>query len=123
MNEKKRKDGPDVSNIGQDVAGEYKLGRLLPPIGATYPDLSKYRTYVDHFDLTDAQKDDLLLTVWRIMQSFVDRAFGDDSTQQARRSGQRLGPVRPIIDLLSESESTKDEKDLAGDFRRNAERR
>lgn len=119
MNQKKRKDGQSVNGVGQDVVGEYtKSVRLLPPVGMTYPDLSKYRPYVDHFDLTDAQKDDLLLTVWRIMQSFVDRAFGDDSVQQARRTSQRMGPVRPVIDLLPEDESREDEQNLSGDFKR-----
>lgn len=45
------------------------------------PDIEKYRPYVDGFDLTEDQKVELIHTVWHIMESFVDRAFGMDSTQ------------------------------------------
>ena len=47
------------------------------------PDIEKYRRYVDHFDISEEKKIDLIHTVWRMMQSFVDRAFGIDSTQYA----------------------------------------
>jgi hypothetical protein len=46
------------------------------------PDLEKYRPYVDGFDLTEAQKVELIHTLWAIMESFVDRAFGLPSGQQ-----------------------------------------
>lgn len=42
------------------------------------PDYEKYRPYVAHFDLSDAEKDELIHSVWLIMESFVDRAFGID---------------------------------------------
>lgn len=45
------------------------------------PDTEKYRAYVDGFDLTEERKIELIHTVWRIMQSFADRAFGDDPVQ------------------------------------------
>ncbi|MEX0957589.1 MAG: hypothetical protein WDZ83_20535 [Rhizobiaceae bacterium] len=44
-------------------------------------DLDKYRHHVDRFDLPEEQKKELLKAVWRIMQNFVDRAFGDDPVQ------------------------------------------
>lgn len=40
-----------------------------------------YRQYVDHYDLTEDQKIELLRQVWTIMESFVDRAFGSSSEQ------------------------------------------
>ncbi|PWE55008.1 hypothetical protein DEM27_16255 [Metarhizobium album] len=46
-------------------------------------DLEKYRRHVAHFDLPEHEKTELLRTVWNIMQSFVDRAFGEDSVQLA----------------------------------------
>ena len=46
------------------------------------PDFEKYRPLLDDFDLSRAQKDDLLNAMWLIMSSFVDRAFGDDPVQQ-----------------------------------------
>lgn len=50
-------------------------------------DLSRYRRHVDHLDLSDDGKDCLLRAVWQITGSFVDRAFGDDSTQLCRKDG------------------------------------
>jgi hypothetical protein len=49
--------------------------------------VARYRRHVDHFDLSETQKAELLLTVWQIMGSFVDRAFGDDAVQLARKDG------------------------------------
>lgn len=41
----------------------------------------QYRKHVDHFDLTDMEKDELIHTVHTIMESFADRAFGVDPAQ------------------------------------------
>ena len=43
---------------------------------------AKYLPHLDRFDLSEHQKVELLRAVWQIMQSFVDRAFGDDPVQQ-----------------------------------------
>lgn len=47
------------------------------------PDIEKYRPFVERFDLDEAQKEELIHTVWVIMESFVDRAFGLDPVQQS----------------------------------------
>ena len=39
-------------------------------------DITPYRKFVDGFDLTEEQKVELIHTVWNMMESFVDRAFG-----------------------------------------------
>jgi hypothetical protein len=57
------------------------------------PDIEKYRKYVDQFDLPENHKMELIHIVWRIMESFVDRAFGDDPVQhclelKAEKDGQ-----------------------------------
>lgn len=39
-------------------------------------DITPYRKYVDHFDLTEAQKVEFIHTMWNIMESFADMAFG-----------------------------------------------
>ena len=49
------------------------------------PDLDRYRSYVAHLDMPEAAKDAMMLAVYRMMQSFVDRAFGDDPVQQCGR--------------------------------------
>ncbi|MFQ5443813.1 MAG: hypothetical protein ACE5EK_04265 [Nitrospinales bacterium] len=45
-------------------------------------DLNKYRKYVDDFDLTEEEKTELIQTVFSIMESFVDQAFGLHPVQQ-----------------------------------------
>ena len=45
-------------------------------------DLDKYRPYVDGFDLSEAQKDELIHTLWTIMEAFADQAFGLHPAQQ-----------------------------------------
>lgn len=41
-------------------------------------DAAKYRAEVDLFDITEAQKQELLLTLWSIMRSFVEFGFTVD---------------------------------------------
>ncbi len=45
------------------------------------PDPEQYRKHVQHFDLTDMEQDELIHTVYTIMESFADRAFGVDPAQ------------------------------------------
>ena len=40
------------------------------------PDLQKYRPFVNDFDMSDEQKDELIMIVWNMMGNFVDQAFG-----------------------------------------------
>jgi len=127
MNEKKRKDRQSVDGVAGIENGTITgfEGRT-PSSGYAGPDLDKYRRHVEHFDLSDAQKTDLLLAVWRIMQSFVDRAFGDDPVQQVTQSRERAahrGPMRPVIDLQPVDESRDDDADgdLSGAFARHAD--
>jgi len=40
------------------------------------PNLEEYRPFTDGFDMTDEQKDELILTVWTILSRFVDESFG-----------------------------------------------
>jgi uncharacterized protein (UPF0335 family) len=47
------------------------------------PDIEKYRQYIDKFDLSESEKIELIQTLWKIMESFVDRAFDVDSTSVA----------------------------------------
>ncbi len=50
------------------------------------PELEKYRHHLDEFDLTEEQKDELLVTLWQIMTQFVDLGFGRDATTLALKS-------------------------------------
>lgn len=64
-----------------NLTGLPKGSAVLPASDAP---LTKYRAHVAHLDMTEKAKDELLNAVWRIMRSFVDRAFGDDPAQIAR---------------------------------------
>ena len=62
------------------------------------PDIDAYRKYVDHFDIPEEQKIEFIHTIWRIMESFVDRAFGEDSAQvsmalKAEKDGRESRPM------------------------------
>lgn len=46
------------------------------------PDIQKYRKFVDHLDLSEEEKIELIHTVWGIMEAFVDQAFGLHPSQQ-----------------------------------------
>lgn len=53
------------------------------------PDMDKYLPMVEDYDLPDAEKRELILAVWSIMEAFVDRAFGMDPTTIALDSPQQ----------------------------------
>lgn len=80
----------------------------LPPF-----DPAEYQEYVEEFDLTDDQKNELLATLWHIMASFVDLGFGVSS----------LHHVLPALAQISsncesheieENNTTENFKDAAG---------
>jgi len=50
---------------------------------ASQEDLSEYLAFLDDTNLSEAQKFELLQTLWSIMSAFVDLAFGTDPVQQA----------------------------------------
>ena len=50
-------------------------------------DLSSYLVYLEGSDLSEAQKIDLIRTVWSVMESFIDSAFGIHPEQQALIAG------------------------------------
>lgn len=46
--------------------------------------IADYRVYLEGFDIHDSQKDDLIHILFRWAESFIDRAFGEDSVQVAQ---------------------------------------
>lgn len=48
-------------------------------------DTQKYRHHVDKFDMPEDRKIALMESVWRIMESFVDRAYGVHPLQLCRQ--------------------------------------
>jgi Family of unknown function (DUF6998) len=55
--------------------------------GALQLDLEKYRGHLKGLDLSDEAKDEVLRTLWSIMQEFVDVAMGDNSVRRVFTSG------------------------------------
>ena len=59
-------------------------------------DATRYHSFVEGFDLSDARKAELICIVWTMMQSFVDRAFGDAPEQICLgKSRERLTATAP----------------------------
>lgn len=58
-----------------------------PPIAMREHSLSfdyeRYAKHLDHSDLSDAQKRDMLEALWHIVVGFVELGFGDHPIQQA----------------------------------------
>lgn len=87
--------------------------------------LEKYRRHVDHLDMAEDRKTELLLSLYTIMRSFVDRAFGDDPAQQCRKHVDETQAkdetgIPPVIHFASDP-TDPDNKDLSATFQRNAE--
>ena len=40
------------------------------------PDLQEFRPYMDGFNMTDEEKDEVTMALWKIAQHFVDQALG-----------------------------------------------
>lgn len=66
-------------------------------------DMNKYWKYVDEFDLTEKQKVELLQSVWSIMESFVDTAFGLHPAQNSRDKALEKDLQSPIMDVKSDT--------------------
>lgn len=49
------------------------------------PELEQYRAYTKNFDISDEEKDELIMAVWVIMGEFVDLAFGVHPVQLAKK--------------------------------------
>lgn len=48
-------------------------------------DIEKYKHHVEKLDMNKAHKEELMQTVWGIMESSVDQAFAEESEQQYRQ--------------------------------------
>jgi hypothetical protein len=58
--------------------------------------LREYLVHLDHTQLSEAQKLEVLQALWSIMSTLVDLAFGTDPVQQALSDRVRPGPLNPI---------------------------
>jgi hypothetical protein len=67
--------------------GEGKSSSAAVAARALAFDPERYRHHVAHLDMSEEAQIELLAVVHRIMESFVDRAFGHDAAQLARIAG------------------------------------
>jgi hypothetical protein len=72
-------------------------------------DLEKYRPLLARLNMPEAREDELIHIVYRIVESFVDRAFGLDSTQLARAVAIRKSSENRRIPARIEAYSINDE--------------
>jgi hypothetical protein len=99
----------DIGNIETSVAAG------LLPSGL---DLSKYRSHLAHMHLSADREADILVAIWRMMGSFVDRAFGDDPVQHV--DGSRVKDARRIPPVVKSDKPRNSKSVLSSAFRKPA---
>ena len=77
MDKKDREASAHLSNLFRDV-GVHKS----PESEAIGLDVEKYRHFLEECELSEAQKEQFLETLWLIIVSFVDLGFGVHPLQQ-----------------------------------------
>ncbi|MER2536510.1 MAG: hypothetical protein ABTQ31_15260 [Rhizobiaceae bacterium] len=84
--------------------------------------LEKYLVHIAHLDMALSMKIELIRVVGGMMQSFVDRAFGDDPVQQAMLDGddENKTDAPGVSDVVNSRRSSDSENSLTNYFRRNA---
>lgn len=65
-------------------------------------DIEKYRQYVAGFDLSPQEQAELIRNVWKVLESFVDQAYGRHPIQHCRQNLQISDLQNPIGRLESE---------------------
>jgi len=70
-----------MKDKNENVAGTISQGGNTGPPSITI-DYDLYLHHLEHSDLSDAQKKELLDTLWNIIVSFVDMGFGVHPLQQ-----------------------------------------
>lgn len=88
-------------------------------------DPDRYLSHLAHLNLPVERKRELVATVGQIMRSFVDRAFGDDAAQLARKDGDEMqiareARFRPVV--TSDNHNNPGEGALKAAFAKRASR-
>lgn len=71
-------------------------------------DVDYYQSFLDDEDLSEAQKKELLETIWNIVVTFVDLGFGIEPVQVAIEAGKNntQDMIRPDSDSVKQAEQT-----------------
>ena len=65
-------------------------------------DIEKYRHHMTRFELSEAEKTELLRTLWQVMEGFADRAFGLDPvslSKERETPGKFAGDDSKLLEL------------------------
>jgi hypothetical protein len=73
-------------------------------------DLSRYRSHLVHLNLAPEREAELLATIWHMMGSFVDLAFGDDPVQHVHEM-RVMDDGRSMVMLGSNKIQTQNQAD------------
>lgn len=111
-----------------ETDGRNPAGDMVPADGAAAPsptteEFEKYLVHLADLDMPLAMKIELIRTVGIMMQSFVDRAFGDDPVQMAKkpRDGRNKKDTERAPPVLNSQPDTQDNpKHLTSGFGRNS---
>lgn len=60
-------------------------------------DLRQFLPYVEHCNLTEAQKLELLADLWSIMESFADDAWGVVAKHDFANDNEQFARIKPFI--------------------------
>lgn len=58
--------------------------------------LKQFLPYVEHCDLTEAQKLELLADLWSIMESFADEAWGIVAKNDFANDNEQFARIKPL---------------------------
>ena len=72
-------------------------------------DIEKYRHYLNGCDLSEAEKIELIKSVWTILESFVDHAFGCHPIQHCGRALEH-SDLHKAVDSLESAQRQPGEK-------------
>lgn len=52
------------------------------------PNYQELRPFIEGFNLTDEEKDEIILAVWNIAREFVEEAYGIHSVQLSKKDNE-----------------------------------
>lgn len=108
----------ETARLGPAVQGKDSKATLAAKALAFDPE--RYRHHIAHLNMSEEAQTELMAVLWRMMQSFVDLGFGEDTTRLALNAGDKAIAEREAVGtgtLGSAHASSANERPLAGAFR------
>lgn len=75
-------------------------------------DVERYQKYLDDSDMSAAEKEEFLQTLWQIMMSFVELGYGVHPLQEVcgKDAGTVSGRAKDAMDAVSSDKDEQEEK-------------